>query len=235
MSTLSLSNLDEIAPGWGQRPSPALASVIAGLHQGLPIVIGHRRGASLVVTGISVDPVGVAALVRHGSGLIYVAMEQQRLLSLQIPRMPTDPDSLCPRVHVAVDAAIGIGTGISAVDRAETIRRLADPASTPDTFSRPGHVLPVTASTELSAASDDADIALVLVQMAGTRPAVAAFSAVVSVDEPASMAGPLEAAAIAASCGYPYIDGTDVISAYYRCVPLQHPALSRPVQELLPA
>jgi 3,4-dihydroxy 2-butanone 4-phosphate synthase/GTP cyclohydrolase II len=222
MNTLLLSELDEVGPGWGHGPSPAVTRAIDALRHGSPVVVGQRAGALLVLAGASACPAGTAALVRHGSGLVFVAMEQQRLQSLQIPPMPTDPDSKCPKVHVAVDAAAGIGTGISAIDRAETIRLLSDRASKPDTFARPGHVLPVGASLHLGAAPDDADLALVLAWLAGAQPAAAAFCALVSIEQPTGMSGPLEAAAIAASRGYPYVDSAEITHAYYRRAPQQH-------------
>jgi 3,4-dihydroxy-2-butanone 4-phosphate synthase len=220
-----LSELDEVAPGWGHGPSPTLTRAIDALRDGSPVVVGHRAGASLVLAGASARPAGTAALVRLGSGLVYVAMEQQRLQSLQIPPMPTDPDSICPKVHVAVDSAAGIGTGISAVDRTETIRLLSSPVSKPDTFVRPGHVLPVSADFQLGAAPDDADIALALAWLAGAEPAVAAFCALVSIEQPTGMAEPLEAAIIAASCGYSYVDSGEITRAYYRRAPQQHSAI----------
>jgi 3,4-dihydroxy 2-butanone 4-phosphate synthase/GTP cyclohydrolase II len=65
---------------------------------------------------------------------------------LGLPRMvERNEDSLRTDYTVTVDASSGITTGISASDRAETFRRLADPASTPSSFIRPGHVLPVRA------------------------------------------------------------------------------------------
>lgn len=215
MSTLQFSELDEVAPGWEQNPSTVLAEALEGLRRGAPVVVTHGECGFLAV-GATITAAGLAALVRHGSGLIYAAMPEPRLRALQIPRMPTDSDSLCPRVHVAVDAAVGVTTGISAADRAVTISRLGDPASTPADFHRPGHVLPVSADSRLGAAPADADLALALANMADAGAGVAAFCALVSVARPAELADRQEAAVIAATCGLSVVDSGEITNAYYR-------------------
>ncbi|MGH7292824.1 MAG: 3,4-dihydroxy-2-butanone-4-phosphate synthase, partial [Myxococcota bacterium] len=105
------------------------------------MVVGHGRGAFLTICGQRSEPAAISSLVRHGSGLVFAALEPKRLGKLQIPTMPTDHDSRCPDVHVAVDAS----SGISAADRARTIRALAAATSIPTDFVRPGHVVPVHA------------------------------------------------------------------------------------------
>jgi 3,4-dihydroxy 2-butanone 4-phosphate synthase / GTP cyclohydrolase II len=80
----------------------------------------------------------------HGRGLICVPMVRARLDELQIPPMVarnTDPRGTA--FHVGVDARARTSTGISASDRADTIRALVDPASSADDFSQPGHVFPL--------------------------------------------------------------------------------------------
>lgn len=86
----------------------------------------------------------LAFAIRHSSGLVHAAMPSFLLDKLRIPDQPVfaSEDSRLS-FTVAVDAANGIGTGISAHDRARTLRVLADGSSVPDDLVRPGHVMPV--------------------------------------------------------------------------------------------
>jgi 3,4-dihydroxy-2-butanone 4-phosphate synthase len=170
--------VDEVPHGPRDRPSAAVHRALEALRAGAPVVVGAAPWAFLVLDGRSARATGTAALIRHGSGLLHVAVKAERMAALGIPPMPVDSGSRCARVHVAVDAAAGITTGISAADRAETVRRLSDSTSGPRDFIRPGHVLPVVA--EVRPSSAPADVALVLSALAGATPPVAAYCALVS-------------------------------------------------------
>lgn len=83
-------------------------------------------------------------MVTHGRGLICVPMLQSRLDELRIPEMsPGRSDAYGTAFHVSVDSRDGTSTGISAADRAATVRALASDSSQEATFRRPGHVLPL--------------------------------------------------------------------------------------------
>ncbi|MEN3285005.1 MAG: 3,4-dihydroxy 2-butanone 4-phosphate synthase / cyclohydrolase [Solirubrobacteraceae bacterium] len=104
----------------------------------------RENEGDLVMAAEFARPTDLNFLATHGRGLICVAMREQRLTELAIPPMVAKPTD--PRVtafHVGVDARVGVTTGISAGDRATTIRALADPESTPDDFNAPGHVFPL--------------------------------------------------------------------------------------------
>src|SRR5439155_13930489 len=88
----------------------------------------------------------LAFMVSHTSGLVCVGMTGERLDAIEIPLMVqrgTDPPGTA--FTVSVDRRAGTTTGISAADRAATIRALVDPASAPGDFTRPGHVFPLRA------------------------------------------------------------------------------------------
>src|SRR5690606_34723293 len=88
----------------------------------------------------------VAFMVRHSSGFICVPMTEEDADRLELPPMYyTNQDRRGTAYTVTVDAREGISTGISAADRAHTIRLLADPATLPVDLSRPGHVVPLRA------------------------------------------------------------------------------------------
>jgi len=86
----------------------------------------------------------IAFMVKHTSGLICVPMMGERLDDLRLPLMVVEnTDSHRTAFTVSVDAAEGTTTGISAADRAATIRALIDPSTQPDDLARPGHVFPL--------------------------------------------------------------------------------------------
>ncbi|MBW0103451.1 bifunctional 3,4-dihydroxy-2-butanone-4-phosphate synthase/GTP cyclohydrolase II [Pseudonocardia sp. KRD-291] len=85
-------------------------------------------------------------MIRHTSGLLCVAITQDRAEELHLPLMVPDSDD--PRgtaFTVSVDLKAGTSTGVSGHDRMLTVRALADPATRPEHLSRPGHVFPLIA------------------------------------------------------------------------------------------
>ena len=85
-------------------------------------------------------------MAMHARGLICVPMSGERLDALDLPQMTQRNNSpLGTAFTISVEAAEGVTTGISAADRARTIEVLADPASTSDDLTRPGHIFPLRA------------------------------------------------------------------------------------------
>jgi 3,4-dihydroxy 2-butanone 4-phosphate synthase/GTP cyclohydrolase II len=83
-------------------------------------------------------------MVRYCSGIICVPMEGERLEELHLPLMISqNEESMGTAFTISVDAREGTTTGISASDRAHTIRTLIDPRSKPHDLSRPGHIFPL--------------------------------------------------------------------------------------------
>lgn len=86
----------------------------------------------------------VSFMVRHTSGFICVALCDSDCTRLDLPQQCSrSANAASIEYAVSVDSNIGIGTGISAKDRALTIRLLSDPLSAPNSFTRPGHVVPL--------------------------------------------------------------------------------------------
>ena len=112
-----------------------------------------------------------ALLIRHSSGFVQVAFRDARGDRLRIPPIAPTTDRMASQQCVGVDAAVGIGTGISAADRARTIRLLGAIDSTPDDFTRPGHVMPIRVAAGKHA-DDAAAAALNLAERAGSVAAV---------------------------------------------------------------
>jgi 3,4-dihydroxy 2-butanone 4-phosphate synthase / GTP cyclohydrolase II len=207
--------VDEFIPARVAELPRHCEAAVADYAQGDPVIVGYGTECLMALSGAQATAHGTAELVRHGAGLIFVAMQRQRLHALRIPVMPVDRGSRCPNSYVAVDAASGISTGISALDRATTIRKLSDPDSTPDTFRRPGHVLPVAADLVVGAVATAPQIALMLASLAGIEPAVVAFTALPSVEYPCENATSAEGLRIAERLGRRFIDSQTIATAFY--------------------
>jgi 3,4-dihydroxy 2-butanone 4-phosphate synthase / GTP cyclohydrolase II len=122
----------------------AIAVIAAG---GMIIVVDdddRENEGDLVMAADAADTASLAFMVNHTSGVICVPMLGADLQRLDIPMMVTlNEDPKGTAYTVSVDAREGVDTGISAADRARTIRILADPASVATDVGRPGHVFPL--------------------------------------------------------------------------------------------
>lgn len=105
----------------------------------------RENEGDIVAAGEKITPEIINFMATHGRGLICVPMEERRLCQLGLGRMvPLDErDRYRTAFTVSVDAREGISTGISAFDRARTVRLLADEKSTAGDFIRPGHMFPL--------------------------------------------------------------------------------------------
>ncbi|KAK7747532.1 3,4-dihydroxy 2-butanone 4-phosphate synthase [Cytospora paraplurivora] len=108
---------------------------------------GRENEADLIMAAEDITAEQMAFMVRHSSGYICAPLAPHLTESLSLPQMvPRNEDPRATAYTVTVDASDpSVTTGISARDRALTCRTLADPASTPASFRRPGHVLPLRA------------------------------------------------------------------------------------------
>jgi 3,4-dihydroxy 2-butanone 4-phosphate synthase/GTP cyclohydrolase II len=167
--------------------------VLVALAAGSPIVVIDDQTANgegfLVMAAEAATTSRVSFFVRHCSGLLCVALPGADCDRLHLPLMYREPTRpLSPASCVAVDAAAGTSTGISARDRARTIALLADANSSEDDFIRPGHVIPVRcAEGGVLRRAGIAEAAVDLALTAGCRPA-GLFSAIVGVDQPTELA-----------------------------------------------
>ncbi len=106
----------------------------------------RENEGDLVLAAECVTPAAVNFMAKHGRGLICVPATSERLVQLGIDRMVVqNRESFRTDFQVSVDAAQGITTGISAGDRAHTIRVMADPTAVPGDLVQPGHVFPLRA------------------------------------------------------------------------------------------
>ena len=110
---------------------------------------GRENEADLVGAAALVTPEMIAFMATHGRGLICAPITAERVRALDLPPMSRrNREVQRTAFTVAVDAAQGVTTGISAADRARTIALLADASAGPETLVQPGHVFPLQAVKE---------------------------------------------------------------------------------------
>ena len=108
----------------------------------------RENEGDLVMVAEKVSPQAVNFMIKEARGLVCVPMEEERLKRLLIPPMVTFNNDLNETAFtVSVDHR-ETTTGISAHERALTIKKLIDPASTAEDFRRPGHVFPLPGKRE---------------------------------------------------------------------------------------
>ena len=106
----------------------------------------RENEGDLFVAAEAVNEETIAFMLRHTTGIICVPMPGDRLDTLRIPQMVSNNQAQYGTAFtVSVDARAGVGTGVSAADRARTIQVLADPASEPVDLVMPGHIYPLRA------------------------------------------------------------------------------------------
>ncbi len=127
-----------------------MPDLIADLKAGRMIVLvddEHRENeGDLIVAADCVTPEAINFMARHGRGLICMPITEERARQLKLPLMVQD--NRAPHgtaFTVSIEAASGVTTGISAFDRAHTIRVAAAPGARPDDIVTPGHVFPLVA------------------------------------------------------------------------------------------
>jgi len=120
------------------------------LRAGLPVLVtddeDRENEGDVILAAATATTQWMAWTIRHTSGYICAPMSETRADRLGLPLMVADNrDPRLTAYTVTVDAAHGVTTGISAADRAHTIRTLAQEGSIPSDFNRPGHVVPLRA------------------------------------------------------------------------------------------
>ena len=133
----------------------------------------RENEGDLAMAAEAVTPDAINFMAMHARGLICVAMTGDRLDQLDLPPMVTrNTSNLGTAFTVSVEARNLTTTGISAADRATTVRRLIDPAAGPDDFLRPGHTFPLRAREGgVLVRAGQTEAAVDLARLAGLYPA----------------------------------------------------------------
>ena len=129
-------------------PLSKIEDALEDIKAGRMIIIvddeDRENEGDLTMAAELVTPEAINFMATFGKGLICVPMLAQRLKELNLPLMVQDNTApLSTAFTVSVDSLIGTTTGISAQDRAITIRALADPSTSPSDLGRPGHIFPL--------------------------------------------------------------------------------------------
>lgn len=132
----------------------------------------RENEGDLIVAAEKITPEKVNFLLHEARGVLCVPMTNARCAELNLPHMVKDNTSLLGTPFtVTVDKLEGCSTGVSAADRAATILALSDPASTPDTFGRPGHINPLYAQDNgVLDRNGHTEAAIDLCRLAGLKP-----------------------------------------------------------------
>ena len=159
-----------------KSPFDTIESVVQDLRKGRMVIIvddaDRENEGDLIMAAEHVTPKAINFMARFGRGLICVPTTGERLKQLGIERMVSqNRESFKTDFQVSVDAARGISTGISAADRAETIKVMTDPTAVPEDLVQPGHIFPLRArSGGVLQRAGHTEAAVDLVKLAGCRP-----------------------------------------------------------------
>ena len=200
------------------------AAAISAIGRGeLTIVTDDERRENegdLIMAAQAATREKIAFMLRYTSGVICASLPEPRLTALELPLMVGDnQESHRTAFTVSVDLAAGVTTGISAADRALTIRALADPHRGADDFVRPGHVFPLRArSGGVLARPGHTEAALDLARLAGLQPA-GVLCEVVSADCRGMAQGP-QSSALARSHGLSTVSVAELVRHRMRTEPL---------------
>ena len=128
----------------------------------------RENEGDLIISGEKITDQDMAFLIRHTSGIICSAISAKRAKDLNLPIMVREnEDSRRTAFTISIDAREGLTTGISATERANTVRKLASPKSQAPDFIRPGHVFPLIAHPDgLAGRSGHTEAGLALCQLA---------------------------------------------------------------------
>jgi len=166
---------------------PAVERAVAAIRGGEMVIVvdsaDRENEGDLVMAAEHVSACDVHFMATEGRGLICVPMTAARLAALRIdPMVARNSDPAGTAFHVSVDVRTGTTTGISASDRASTIRALADPDSRAEDFSRPGHVFPLCAREGgVLERAGHTEAAVDLLRLAGLQP-VAVICEIADID-----------------------------------------------------
>lgn len=186
MSTSETSEPQDIKLDSVER---AIAEIAAGKAVVVVDDEGRENEGDLIFAAELATPELMAFMVRHSSGYVCVGMDSADCDRLGLPPMVARNEDVRGTAYtVTVDAAEGVDTGISATDRARTVRLLADPTSTVATFNRPGHVVPLRAKRGgVLVRQGHTEAAVDLARAANLAPA-GALCEIVSEEDPTTMA-----------------------------------------------
>lgn len=155
----------------------AVDDVISDIAAGRMVIVtddeDRENEGDLLMAAEKITPAAVNFMAMHGRGLICVPISNERAEQLDLQRMVAQNREMYRTdFTVSVDAAHGVTTGISAHDRAKTIKTLSDPGAMPEDLAQPGHVFPLRAKDGgVLRRAGHTEAAVDLARLAGLQPA----------------------------------------------------------------
>ena len=157
--------------------SEKIESAVNDFREGKFVIVvddeDRENEGDLIIAAEKITPEKVNFMLKHARGLLCAPITISRCKELDLPRQVSENTSMLGTPFtVTIDKLEGCATGVSAFDRAATIKALADPSSTPSTFGRPGHVSPLYAQDHgVLRRSGHTEATIDLCLMAGLYPA----------------------------------------------------------------
>ncbi len=155
----------------------SIPEVIEAVKEGQIVIVADEKDreneGDLITSASLITPEKINFMAKHGRGLICLPIIPERLDELKLhPMVPSNRDRLDTAFSISVDAQTGITTGISASDRAKTIKTIIDPSSGPEDLLSPGHIFPLrTKKGGVLARAGHTEACVDLMMLAGLYPA----------------------------------------------------------------
>ena len=171
----------------------------------------RENEGDMIVAAELITPEKVNFMLKHARGVLCAPITISRCDELDLPRQVANNTSILGTPFtVTIDKLEGCTTGVSAADRAATIRALADPTSKPETFGRPGHVNPLYAQDKgVLRRAGHTEACVDMARLAGLYPAAALMEVM---NEDGTMARLPELRKIADEFGFKLISIADLIA-----------------------
>lgn len=156
-----------------------IEAALEDFHRGEFVIVvddeDRENEGDLIIAAELITPEKVNFMLKHARGVLCAPITLSRCQELDLPHQVVNNTSMLGTPFtVTVDKLEGCTTGVSATDRAATIRALADPASTPETFGRPGHINPLYAQDKgVLRRAGHTEAAVDLAKLSGLYPAAA--------------------------------------------------------------
>ena len=167
----------ELYPDMAESPFAAVEDAIEDIRAGRMVVVvdspDRENEGDLVMAAECVTPEAINFMARHARGLICLTLTPERCDELGLPMMTErNLAQFGTAFTVSIEARTGVSTGISAADRAHTIRVAVDPATRSDDLVQPGHVFPLRARPHgVLERTGQTEASVDLARMAGFSPA----------------------------------------------------------------
>ncbi|NOX09539.1 MAG: 3,4-dihydroxy-2-butanone-4-phosphate synthase [Gammaproteobacteria bacterium] len=155
----------------------SVEEIIEDLRNGKMVILmddeDRENEGDLIMAASEVRPEDINFMASHGRGLICLTLTRERCKQLKLPLMVNDNEAqFSTNFTVSIEAAEGVTTGISAYDRAHTVRTAVTPSASPKDIVQPGHIFPLMAqSGGVLARAGHTEAGCDLARLAGLEPA----------------------------------------------------------------